>query len=1061
MIGTFLGTNFCIVHNKDMKRLLNITIVAFVLTAPFLLVGQNFGKNKVQYRTFDWSYIQSAHFDIYFYGENLQLAEFTSEISEKAYDQIGLHLNWDLKKRISIIIYSSHNDFQQTNVTYQYMPEGVGGVTELFKNRIVIPFEGSYEQFRHVIHHELVHGFINDMIYGGSAQSLIANRIQIRIPLWMNEGLAEYLSMKWDTQADMIMRDVAVNERIPDIRELEYYMVYKGGQSVWKFIADTYGWQKIGEIWGRAKQKQNVEEAFKHSVGLDYEDLSKRWQKYLKKEYWPDFAGREYLEDYAHRLTDHEELQNYFNVSPAISPDGGRIAILTNRSGYADVYLISAEDGKVLKKLVKGNRTPDFEELKWLQPGLSWSPDGKKLVLAAKSGESDALYIIDVDSGKEQKLTFDLEGIFTAAWSPIGNKIAFIGNKNNSSDLYIYDLKDKSLLNLTKDIFSDSEPTWSPDGSQLAFVSDRGEYLREPDEFSMIGHDYRQTDLYLYDLKSNAISRITNTPDSENYPAWSHTTNTLAYTADRNGVWNLYLYDLDSGSSRAISNVLTGIFQLSWSNDDQNLIFSGYSDIGWDIYSLTNPLDMETVDVKASNFALKSAESEEKDATPAVERKKRKNRGIDESEFSRWIFASEYSDYNDEVDSTSGLGEEPLALIEYTEEDGDYRIHPYKTRFSLDLVNGQASFSNVFGYMGTTLFAFSDILGDHRIFLGTEMVISPENSDYFFQYDYLRKRTDYSFSFYHTANFFGSQYQFLRLRHYALDLSLARPFSRFQRMEVGISTHAVNHRLYNLAGYDEYEIGEDLSLKALTYRLNWIYDNSVWGFTGPGDGFRANLQYFQSLDAYGDELDFKTVMLDARRYFRLSRIYTFTLRVMAGQSFGTDAQKFFLGGVDNWIFGVGETNGVTDESTRFNPDEYLFDSDQEDYLKNLYFSIFALPVRGTRFLERAGTSLFLTNFEFRFPFVNYLALGFPLKIIFGNIRGVMFVDAGAAWDGDFSYTHENPNTGREEFDDLIVDYGIGMRINLGYFILRLDTAWDYTMHGSSRPQYYLSLGTDL
>ena len=109
--------------------MLHITLIAIVLAAPFSLMGQNFGKNKVQYRTFDWSYIQSAHFDIYFYGENLQLAEFTSEVSEKAYDQIGLHLNWDLKKRISIIVYSSHNDFQQTNVTYQYMPEGVGGVT--------------------------------------------------------------------------------------------------------------------------------------------------------------------------------------------------------------------------------------------------------------------------------------------------------------------------------------------------------------------------------------------------------------------------------------------------------------------------------------------------------------------------------------------------------------------------------------------------------------------------------------------------------------------------------------------------------------------------------------------------------------------------------------------------------------------------------------------------------------------------------------------------------------------------------------------------------------------
>ena len=122
----------------------------------------------------------------------------------------------------------------------------------------------------------------------------------------------------------------------------------------------------------------------------------------------------------------------------------------------------------------------------------------------------------------------------------------------------------------------------------------------------------------------------TNTPDSENYPAWSHTTNTLAYTAHRNGVWNLYLYDLDSGNSRAISNVLTGIFQLSWSNDDQNLIFSGYSDIGWDIYSLTNPLDMETVDVQASKLCLKKVQNRKRKMLNLLsnvkKRKKQRNR---------------------------------------------------------------------------------------------------------------------------------------------------------------------------------------------------------------------------------------------------------------------------------------------------------------------------------------------------------------------------------------------------------------------------------------------------
>ena len=57
-----------------------------------------------------------------------------------------------------------------------------------------------------------------------------------------------------------------------------------------------------------------------------------------------------------------------------------------------------------------------------------------------------------------------------------------------------------------------------------------------------------------------------------------------------------------------------------------------------------------------------------------------------------------------------------------------------------------------------------------------------------------------------------------------------------------------------------------------------------------------------------------------------------------------------------------------------------------------------LILRGARFAERFGNTTSLFNIEVRFPFINYLALGFPLKMIFGNIRGHAFVDIGAAWD---------------------------------------------------------------
>ena len=202
--------------------------------------GQSFGQNKVQYRDFDWNYIQTPHFDIYYYGDQQSLAEFTAEVAEESYEQISIHLRWDLKRRVSIMVYNSHNEFQQTNVVGAYMREGIGGVTELFKNRVVFPFEGNYEQFRHVIHHELVHAVINDMVYGGRMQNVVSSRTKIRVPIWSNEGLAEYLSSNWDTKADMVIRDIAVHERIPSVQELNYFMAYKGGQSLWRFICLLY-----------------------------------------------------------------------------------------------------------------------------------------------------------------------------------------------------------------------------------------------------------------------------------------------------------------------------------------------------------------------------------------------------------------------------------------------------------------------------------------------------------------------------------------------------------------------------------------------------------------------------------------------------------------------------------------------------------------------------------------------------------------------------------------------------------------------------------------------------
>ena len=298
---------------------------------------------------------------------------------------------------------------------------------------------------------------------------------------------------------------------MPSVKELNYFMAYKGGQSLWRFIAGKYGREKIGDVFRSMKRTQNAEKGYENALGMNYEDLTKQWHKYLKKEYWPDVKDRDPLEDMSEKLTDHKKAGNFYNVSPALSPDGSMVAVLSDQNGYFDIHILDAMTGKNIKKLVKGNRSVDFEELKWLQPGLSWSPDNKSIVVAAKAGKGDVLHIIDVETRKGQKYEIDIDGVFSASWSPKGDLIAFVGQSGKSSDIYLFNLINKSTKKITDDIFSDAYPSWNPEGTEIAFVSDRGDYVSGEYNGAMHLHDYSQTDIYTVNIENGKINRITDT----------------------------------------------------------------------------------------------------------------------------------------------------------------------------------------------------------------------------------------------------------------------------------------------------------------------------------------------------------------------------------------------------------------------------------------------------------------------------------------------------------------------------------------------------------------------
>ncbi|HID31944.1 MAG TPA: biopolymer transporter Tol, partial [bacterium (Candidatus Stahlbacteria)] len=179
-----------------------------------LLFSQYFGQNKIQYRDFDFSILKSEHFQIYFYPGEEPLADFAKVTLEQAYEEYVDLLKTKIDFKIPVIIYASPNEFAQTNVTLELIEESVGGFTEIFKNRIVVPFSGSYKEFHHVLRHELVHVFQFQIFLKSSISSILTTRILQTIPLWIIEGMAEYLSVGWNTEADIYLKDLLLSGKL-------------------------------------------------------------------------------------------------------------------------------------------------------------------------------------------------------------------------------------------------------------------------------------------------------------------------------------------------------------------------------------------------------------------------------------------------------------------------------------------------------------------------------------------------------------------------------------------------------------------------------------------------------------------------------------------------------------------------------------------------------------------------------------------------------------------------------------------------------------------------------
>jgi Tol biopolymer transport system component len=994
--------------------------------------GQYFGRNKVQYDDFSFRVLKTPHFDIHFYPVEQDAVQDVARMAERWYERYARMFQHEFEGSKPLIMYADHPDFQQTNTLEGFIGEGTGGVTESLKNRVIMPFAGSYADTDHVLGHELVHAFqynIAQSRRGGGLQGLGS------LPLWLIEGMAEYLSVgRDDPHTAMWMRDAVLREDFPTIREMtreSRFFPYRFGQALWAYIGGTYSDDTVVEVFRRAL-RVGFSPAIDQVLGIDHDTLSVEWRRRVEEQYRPLMEGRQDPADVGSLLLAPSTGAGELNISPVLSADGRFVVFLSERDLFTiDLFLADARTGRVIRKLSSASSDPHFDALAYTETSGSFSPDGSQFAFVVFASGENELVLVDTEDGDVQRklTTPNIGAINNPTWSPDGRSIAFVGTVGGISDLFLYDLETNVIRRLTNDRHADYHPAWSPDGRTIAFATDRGPQT----DFDKL--TFSKLQLALLSVETGAV-RVLDAFGNVRHsnPQFAPDGNSLYFLSDQDGFSDIYRLQLASGQVDRITRVKTGVSgitskspALSVAANSGELAFSVFTDFQYHVFTLpANPQGQA--------------------ATRVADAADQPGRLLPPTHPDRHSRVAEYL-----ADPNTGL--EPATSFPITEATS------YSPSLSLDYV-GQPSFgvgADRFGnYIGGGASAyFSDMLGDRILGVGVQAQGTLKDIGGQVFYADLSSRWNWAVAGGHIPYLlqyqsFGQSgdrwylgVQRLRVFVTSAEGQIAYPFSTTRRIEFGAGAvryaYDIEEDRYFLDSTRRFftgqveRVGVDASCDDLTDEqlligvpcapepLNlaqtsaaYVGDNTFFGFTSPirGGRFRFGLE-----GTVGTE-NFVTAIGDWRRYYSPHRNLTVALRGLHMGRYGgiqSDVIRPMFLGYETFV------RGYAWES--FEPEECTASQQQAPDQES------TCPTFTRLFGHRLGVA----NLELRVPFLGTEEFG-VVNFPYVPVELVAFADAGLAWDSDNQPRLELSNSSADRVP--VFSAGGSARFNiLGFMIL--------------------------
>jgi hypothetical protein len=529
-----------------------IGVSLYTLSEARVASAQHFGRNKVEYVDFDFKVFETEHFAVYHYPSEETGARIAARLAERWYTRLSSALEHKLDTRQPLILYGSHPEFAQTNVVNGFLGEGIGGVTESARRRIVMPFAPTLAETDRILGHELTHAFQFDMArrYRGG----------LTWPLWAIEGLAQYLSLgASDAETSMWLRDAVGSDLLPQRQQqaARKFSPYRYGHALWAYMAGRFGDRVIPEILKARSSGAALDKRIERVTGVSLDRIFEDWRKAAHDLYAADSPRAQ--DTHASRTFGGARTGRLY-LGPSLSPDGRKAIFFSEKDRLSlDLFLADTTTGTITRKLATTAAAARFESLQAIRSAGSWSPEGDRFVFAAVERGQPTLVLLDmIRAGRQREIRLPQFGqILTPSWSPDGRAIAFSALEGGITDVYVYHLDGGRLERLTNDAYSDLQPEWSPDGERIAFVTDR---------FSsdLATLRFGPCELAVIDLASGVVAPLEGIESAKHLnPHWSADGRSVYFVSDPTGISNVYRLDLASGGIYQVTDVPGGVAGLA------------------------------------------------------------------------------------------------------------------------------------------------------------------------------------------------------------------------------------------------------------------------------------------------------------------------------------------------------------------------------------------------------------------------------------------------------------------------------------------------------------------